>query len=365
MGAAATSTIRAGGAAVVISPAAGREAQDVHSRWMLVPRNIPAMEERPERLLKVRRAAGIADAGGFPHPNVRRRDEGHAAPRQWRPDHGVSGAGGQRRQGRGREDRAMPRACSSPRRPAAAASSRAIATRSKASSSSATTTSSSPMASPAALFRPLWWRTYRYIQLEIETKSEPLTIDDLRATAVGYPFERRARFESDAPELDRILDVGWRTARLCAHETYMDCPYYEQLQYVGDTRVQCLVSLFNSGDARLMRNAIELIDNSRQSDGAHHEPLSDAPGAVHPRLLAVVDRHGARLLAVCGRPRVRAPHAARRARRAQLFRELSEGERVAADAAVVALFRLGPVVAERQRAAGRGWRRRRCSICCC
>jgi hypothetical protein len=47
----------------------------------------------------------------------------------------------------------------------------------------------------------------------------------------------------------------------------MDCPYYEQLQYVGDTRVQCLVSLFNSGDARLMRNAIELIDYSRQSDG--------------------------------------------------------------------------------------------------
>jgi alpha-L-rhamnosidase len=32
--------------------------------------------------------------------------------------------------------------------------------------------------------------------------------------------------------------------------------------------VQCLVSLFNSGDARLMRNAIELIDNSRQSEGA-------------------------------------------------------------------------------------------------
>src|SRR5580765_1871598 len=32
-------------AAIAISPAAGREAQDVHSRWMLVPRNIPAMEE--------------------------------------------------------------------------------------------------------------------------------------------------------------------------------------------------------------------------------------------------------------------------------------------------------------------------------
>jgi hypothetical protein len=48
----------------------------------------------------------------------------------------------------------------------------------------------------------------------------------------------------------------------------MDCPYYEQLQYIGDTRVQGLVSLFNSGDARLLKNAIELADYSRQSEGA-------------------------------------------------------------------------------------------------
>src|SRR5262249_37764038 len=115
---------------------------------------------------------------------------------------------------------------------------------------------------PARVFPPLWWGTSRDLQLEIETPGQPLTIGDLRATYVGYPFERRARFDSDDPEIGRLLDVGWRTARLCAHETYMDCPYYEQLQYVGDTRVQCLVSLFNSGDARLMRNAIELIDNS-------------------------------------------------------------------------------------------------------
>jgi alpha-L-rhamnosidase len=125
-----------------------------------------------------------------------------------------------------------------------------------------------PDGAQGRVFRPLWWRTYRYLQLDIETRSEPLIVDSVTATAVGYPFERRAKFDSEAPELARLLEVGWRTARLCAHETYMDCPYYEQLQYVGDTRVQCLVSLFNSGDARLMRNAIELIDNSRQSEGA-------------------------------------------------------------------------------------------------
>jgi alpha-L-rhamnosidase len=117
-------------------------------------------------------------------------------------------------------------------------------------------------------FEPLWWRTWRYLQLTIETRDEGLVIDDLRGVYTGYPFERKARFDAGSPELDKILEVGWRTARLCAHETYMDCPYYEQLQYVGDTRVQSLVSLYMTGDGRLVRNALELLDSSRTAEGA-------------------------------------------------------------------------------------------------
>jgi hypothetical protein len=116
-------------------------------------------------------------------------------------------------------------------------------------------------------FRPLWWRTYRYVQLEVETGEEPLTVDDLSAVATSYPFTARARLDAGTPELDRILEVGWRTARLCAHESYMDCPYYEQLQYAGDTRIQALVSLYTTGDGRLMRNAIAQLDDSRTSEG--------------------------------------------------------------------------------------------------
>ena len=104
-----------------------------------------------------------------------------------------------------------------------------------------------------------------------------MTIDDLRGVFTGYPFVRKARFDAGRPELEKILDVGWRTARLCAHETYMDCPYYEQLQYVGDTRIQAMVSLYMSGDARLMRNAINQINSSRTPEGA---TFSRAPSSL-------------------------------------------------------------------------------------
>jgi hypothetical protein len=116
-------------------------------------------------------------------------------------------------------------------------------------------------------FTSLWWRAYRYLQLEIRTEGDSLRIEDLSGMSTGYPFHFNAKLECPERNLQDILNIGWRTARLCAFETYMDCPYYEQLQYVGDTRIQALVSYYNSGDRRLARNAIDLIDDSRIADG--------------------------------------------------------------------------------------------------
>jgi alpha-L-rhamnosidase len=116
-------------------------------------------------------------------------------------------------------------------------------------------------------YTTLAWRTYRYVQLKVTTGSEALVIDDIYGTFTGYPFKMNAKLETGSPEMQQILDIGWRTARLCAGELYTDCPYYEQLQYVGDTRIQALVTYYNSGDDRLARNAINLMDHSRIAEG--------------------------------------------------------------------------------------------------
>ena len=146
-------------------------------------------------------------------------------------------------------------------------------------------------------FRPLWFRTYRYLQLTVETAKEPIVLEDLIGQFTGYPFEQKAQFSADAstgtPErpgastpgdttLNAIWDVGWRTARLCAGETYYDCPYYEQLQYVGDTRIQSLISLYVSGDDRLMRKAILDYDHSRFNDGLTQSRYPSADFQVIP-----------------------------------------------------------------------------------
>jgi hypothetical protein len=47
----------------------------------------------------------------------------------------------------------------------------------------------------------------------------------------------------------------------------MDTPYYEQLQYVGDTRIQALISYVIAGDDRLGRQALLAFNDSRIPEG--------------------------------------------------------------------------------------------------
>lgn len=124
-----------------------------------------------------------------------------------------------------------------------------------------------PDGSPHRTFQPLWWRTWRYLDIEVQTGSEPVMLESLRAHFTAFPFEERASFHSNDAELASIWDISWRTARMDAHETYMDTPYYEQLQYIGDTRIQALISYAVAGDDRLAKQALAAFDQSRIPDG--------------------------------------------------------------------------------------------------
>ncbi len=117
------------------------------------------------------------------------------------------------------------------------------------------------------VFTPLDWRTWRYLQIDITTAAQPLRLDSLTADFTAFPFEQRAKFASDDSSLTDIWNAGWRTARLCAHDAYMDTPYWERLQYVGDSRIQTLISYTNAGDDRLARQAIEAFHASLLPEG--------------------------------------------------------------------------------------------------
>ncbi len=116
-------------------------------------------------------------------------------------------------------------------------------------------------------YEPFWFRTFRFVKLVIETGDAPLTLKPLTYRETGYPLAVQTKVQTSDPSLAAIWDISERTLRRCMHETYEDCPYYEQLQYVMDTRFQILATYMTSADDRLARKCIEDFARSQRYDG--------------------------------------------------------------------------------------------------
>jgi hypothetical protein len=116
-------------------------------------------------------------------------------------------------------------------------------------------------------FETLWWQCGRFVEVLVETGDEPLSIDSFGLRETRYPLEMESRFESSDARLGEVTPIMLRVLQACSHETYMDCPYYEQLQYVGDTRLQVLTTYAITHDDRLPRKALQMFDASRINNG--------------------------------------------------------------------------------------------------
>lgn len=117
------------------------------------------------------------------------------------------------------------------------------------------------------VFEPFWFRTFRYVRLRIDTGNQPLDLLSCTYRRFEYPLEVSTKLDIDSDLLTGIQDMSLRTLRRCMHETYEDCPFYEQLQYVMDTRSEILYTYSVSTDDRLARQAIEAFIDSHQPDG--------------------------------------------------------------------------------------------------
>jgi hypothetical protein len=112
-----------------------------------------------------------------------------------------------------------------------------------------------------------WFRTFRFIRLEIETGDSALTLRPLQYRETGYPLNCETAISPSAPWVSRLWDLSVRTLRRCMHETYEDCPFYEQLQYAFDTRLQILFTYSLGGDTRLALKTIDDFHRSKLAEG--------------------------------------------------------------------------------------------------
>ena len=116
-------------------------------------------------------------------------------------------------------------------------------------------------------FHSFWFRAGRYAELTFETET-PFKLELLKAEFAHAPLIRKEGlvFPKD-PVLAKICETAWHTLLCCVHEHLSDCPYYEQLQYAGDARIQALILYEMTGDGRFGRQAIRQFDHSRIASG--------------------------------------------------------------------------------------------------
>ncbi|ERS95464.1 hypothetical protein HMPREF1624_07980 [Sporothrix schenckii ATCC 58251] len=118
-------------------------------------------------------------------------------------------------------------------------------------------------------YEPFWFRTLRIMRFHVSiTGPAPVELISFGATQVNYPMGIKASWNNlNDADSAAMWDVSIRTLRNCMFDGYVDCPFYEQLQYSGDSRSVGLFHYLLAGDDQLMRQAISSFGASVLSEG--------------------------------------------------------------------------------------------------
>lgn len=119
----------------------------------------------------------------------------------------------------------------------------------------------------AFVYEPFEYRTFRYLRVRIQAQETKVVLNGISFWTTSYPFHSKAIFASENPLLEEIWETSLYTLKCCMHDTYIDCPYYERLQYVMDTMIEAQNTYLVLGDDRLAKKALLDFASTQMADG--------------------------------------------------------------------------------------------------
>ncbi len=103
----------------------------------------------------------------------------------------------------------------------------------------------------------------RYLFLLVHGDESRISFHRIEMIESTYPAVLHApgggpRFCCSDPVLDRMHLMSLRTLQLCMEDTFTDCPTYEQVTWIGDTRNEALFNFYSFGTADIVERGLEL-----------------------------------------------------------------------------------------------------------
>ena len=115
-----------------------------------------------------------------------------------------------------------------------------------------------------ACFTPFWFRCFRFIKPEF---TGDVTVSLEKMIEVNYPLDIRTDYDFGRDDDNKLWEISVRTLQRCMHETYEDCPFYEQLQYCMDTSTQMIFNYQLSQNDLLARKAMDDFAAAQLANG--------------------------------------------------------------------------------------------------
>ena len=112
------------------------------------------------------------------------------------------------------------------------------------------------------VYRSVIPRGFRYMLLTIRNLKIPCKIFSMKVDVTTFPTGNIGLFSSSDYQLNQIWEISKHTVRMCAQDTIIDCPAYEQALWTGDSYNISLMNYYTFGNYDLVKRCLRLISKS-------------------------------------------------------------------------------------------------------
>jgi hypothetical protein len=117
---------------------------------------------------------------------------------------------------------------------------------------------------------------------ELEENAPPVRFYNIEMLQSNYPVAEVGQFKCSDELLNSIWQISQHTTRLCMEDTFVDCPAYEQVFWVGDSRNTALINYYLFGANALVKHCLKLVPPSRFQSPLYVDQVPSGWNSVIP-----------------------------------------------------------------------------------